>query len=557
MTQDQYFDLLLPFGSSKLSTPSYTTKNLDHLGLVSGFCKEVGIARLIDKALPEQSDQKNISYGQLLETMILNGLGFTGRTLHMYSQYFQDKPLESLLGEGIESKHINDDALGRCLDKLFEYGVSDIYQQLSEKVVQYLELPCEAINIDTTSFHVDGDYEVDDDFKGVRLTRGYSRDHRPELNQVILSLITENQAGIPVYMKAHSGNTNDSETFKKLVKSYISSLKAAQKCRYLIGDSALYSAETIKTLTEQKQYFITRVPQKIIEVKELLASLDTLAFTELSNGYKGAFVESDYAGVKQKWLVVHSQQANKRELNSLEKRIDKSMAASQKTFEKLCAQTFSCPNDAAKALELWDSKQDYATVDSSAIEEMIKHTWRGRPSSSATGTKLYKITGAIKCSQARKQKAASMLGIFILATNDLTEHLDMQSMLSHYKSQQKVEGGFRFLKSPDFLVSSLFLKKPERIEALLMVMTCCLMVYAALEHLMRKKLKQMDCYFPDMKNKPCQNPTARWVFYNFQGIHELGITTDKIKIIISNFEEKHLIVLRCLGRSYEKIYSGN
>jgi transposase len=69
-----------------------------------------------------------------------------------------------------------------------------------------------------------------------------------------------------------------------------------------------------------------------------------------------------------------------------------------------------------------------------------------------------------------------------LATNDCSEHLDMQAMLDHYKSQQKVEGGFRFLKSPDFLVSSLFLKKPERIEALLMVMTCCLMVYAALSH---------------------------------------------------------------------------
>lgn len=194
-----------------MSTPSYKTKDLDHLGLVAGFCKEVGIAPIIDKALPEQSEQKNISYGQLLEAMILNGLGFTGRTLHMYSQYFQDKPLERLLGEGIEAKHINDDALGRCLDKLFEYGVSDIYQQVGEKVVQHLGLPCEAINLDTTSFHVDGEYDVEDDFRGVHLTRSYSRDHRPELNQVILSLITENQADIPVFMKAHSGRIYNSQ----------------------------------------------------------------------------------------------------------------------------------------------------------------------------------------------------------------------------------------------------------------------------------------------------------------------------------------------------------
>ena len=546
-----------PLGVDKVHTPSYKTKNLDHLGLVAGFCKDVGIAGIIDKALPEQSEQKNISYGQLLEAMILNGLGFTGRTLHMYSQYFQDKPLERLLGKGIEAEHINDDALGRCLDRLFEYSVSDIYQQLGEKVVQHLGLPCEGINLDTTSFHVDGEYEADDDFKGIRLTRGYSRDHRPELNQIILSLITETQAGIPVYMKAHSGNTNDTETFKKLIKSHISSLKAAERCRYVIGDSALYVAETIKTLCEQNQFFITRVPQKLIEAKELLANLDTLSFCKLNDGYRGVFVESDYAGIKQKWLVVHSQQANKRELKTLEKRIDKSMDASQKSFKKLCAQTFSCRADASKAVELWESKQDYAELDSSNIEEIIKHTGRGRPTLNATGTTLYKITGSLKCSQVRKQKAESMLGIFILATNDLTEYLDMQNMLDHYKSQQKVEGGFRFLKSPDFLVSSLFLKKPERIEALLMVMTCCLMVYAALEHLIRKRLIETGSYFPDMKKKLYQKPTARWVFYNFQGIHELVILTDNTQVLISNLDEKHTSLLQCLGPIYQKIYSGS
>ena len=70
-----------------------------------------------------------------------------------------------------------------------------------------------------------------------RLTKGYSRDHRPDLNQVILNLITENQAGIPVCMQACSGNTNDSDDFKKLVKSHVSSLKAAQRSRYLVADA--------------------------------------------------------------------------------------------------------------------------------------------------------------------------------------------------------------------------------------------------------------------------------------------------------------------------------
>ena len=555
MTVDPIFDLLLPFGSIRMNAPSIRTKNLDHHGLVAGFCREVGIAKLIDEALPEQPRDKKLSYGQLLEAMILNGLGFTGRTLHMYSQYFDDKPLERLFGEEICAEDINDDALGRCLDKLFEHGVSELYQMLGEAVVKHLGLACDGLNVDTTSFHVDGAYDVEDDFKGVRLKRGYSRDHRPELNQVILSLITENQAGIPVYMKAHSGNSNDSETFKKLVKSHITSLKAAQVCRYLIGDSALYSRETIRELAAQDQYFITRVPQKISEARELLSNLDTLRFSDLSNGYRGAFVDSDYGDIKQKWLVVRSEQAKKREMKTLEKRIEKSMLASNKAFKKICCQNFSCRTDALMALETWIAKQDFACFELSSIEQVTKHSRPGRPAKDDEGTKVYQIRGTLQCSPDKKKKALANLGVFILSTNDVTEQLDMQSMLNHYKSQQKVEGGFRFLKSPDFLVASLFLKKPERIEALLMVMTCCLMVYAALEHQIRSKLQETNSYFPDMKNKPYQKPTARWVFQNFQGIHEVIIDGTGIPVLITNLVDKHLIIINCLGSIYRKIYS--
>ncbi len=138
------------------------------------------------------------------------------------------------------------------------------------------------MNTDTTSFHINGEYEIDSDFKGMRIIIGYSRDHRPELNQVILNLITGNQAGIPVYMKACSGNTNDSETFKKLVKSPIKSLKAAQRCRYLIGDFGLYVAKTIKALQEQEQFsYYTSCP-KHVGAKTVLSNLDGLAWSDLT-----------------------------------------------------------------------------------------------------------------------------------------------------------------------------------------------------------------------------------------------------------------------------------
>ena len=68
------------------------TKSLEHHGLVAGFCKEIKLANIIDQALGT-SDGRKISFGNLFIAMIINGLGFTGRTLHMYSEYFSDKPL--------------------------------------------------------------------------------------------------------------------------------------------------------------------------------------------------------------------------------------------------------------------------------------------------------------------------------------------------------------------------------------------------------------------------------------------------------------------------------
>lgn len=553
MTQICDFDLLLTLGERKMNLSDYTSKSIDHLGLVSALCQELGIAEFIDNEISNQSEHRHISYGQLLVAMILNGLGFVSRTLHMYPAYFADKPVERLLGAGIKPEHINDDVLGRCLDKLYEHGVSNLYQDLSEKVVRHLDLPCKSVHLDSTSFHVDGEYDTESDSKAIRLTKGYSRDHRPDLNQVILNLITENQAGIPVYMQACSGNTNDSHGFKKLVKSHVSSLKAAQRSRYLVADAALYVAETIQALQEQGQYFITRVPQKLVEAKTLIKNQSQLTLEPFCEGYSGAWVDSNYGGVAQKWLFIRSAQATKREQHTLQKNILKSTEQSMKSFNKLCRQTFACDQDAEKALARWIEEQDYIQVVDAKIIEDVIYQGRGRPKHNAQGEKVYQVSGQLMTSMRKKETKEDETGCFIIATNDIDITLTMHEFLSHYKSQQSVERGFRFLKSPDFLTSSLFLKKPERIEALLMVMTCSLMIYAALEHLIRTRLREKEMFFPDMKKKPTQNPTAKWVFSCFTGVHELSIGVD-IKVIL-NLNERQKIILHCLGERYWGFYS--
>jgi len=533
---------------------NYEVKHLEHLGLIAGFCEEIGLVEYINQRFPLQPAEKELSYGQCLLAMILNGLGYTSQTLYLQSEYFSDKPIEKLLGKGITPEHINDYVLGRSLDKFFEYGVSELYMGLADKVVSHLDLKMTSQHLDSTSFHVDGNYEGYEDEDCIQLVKGYSRDHRPGLNQAVLNLIVENQASIPLYMKAASGNTVDKSGFQDIIQAHLKSLKGAQDNPYFIMDSAGYCKDNLIHFDEQQRYLISRVPAQLKEAKLLIQETETSHMSALEKGYKGVWYESNYGGVAQKWLLIHSQQAFEREAITLDKNILKQSEQGRKSFKKLKAQAFSCEADARKQCQKWQETQKYLQLSNVSIRSQGHYDKKGKPAKDKTfDYYLYYIEGDLYTSLAHREQVLKTKGMFIIATNDVRGKLSMQALLNLYKAQQTVERGFRFMKNPEFLTSSFYLKKPQRIEALLMVMTCCLMVYAGIEHKIRTGLKEKSLSFPNQKNKLIQNPTARWVFYCFHGIDIL--TIDQNQSIVVNLQERHHTILQTLGKPYDFYYS--
>ena len=104
-------------------------------------------------------------------------------------------------------------------------------------------------------------------------------------------------------------------------------------------------------------------------------------------------------------------------------------------------------------------------------------------------------------------------GYFILATNQLDKQkISDAEVLSEYKRQQKTERSFAFIKDKTFEVSSVFLKKPSRISALMMVMTLTLFVYSLTQYSLRQTLLEKKAFVPNQLKKPIQNPTAKWIF---------------------------------------------
>jgi transposase len=167
---------------------------------------------------------------------------------------------------------------------------------------------------------------------------------------------------------------------------------------------------------------------------------------------------------------------------------------------------------------------------------------------------VYTIEGALASSMALRQPLVDQQSCFLLATNELDDtQLPAQALLEDYKGQAYAERGFRFLIDPRFLAASHYLKKPERIMALLLVMTVCLLVYTALAYRIRKALKEHDATFPHETGKPIQNSTARWVFQYFVGIHLL-LTPGQWPLVL-NLTEEHQHLLQLLGKPSERFYS--
>jgi transposase len=93
--------------------------NLDHLGIVAGIIDEMELVEEVNKIVGITT-QEMLSPGQVMKAMILNGLGFLSAPLYIFEEFFVGKATSHLIGKGILPEHLNDDRLGRALDKYYQ-----------------------------------------------------------------------------------------------------------------------------------------------------------------------------------------------------------------------------------------------------------------------------------------------------------------------------------------------------------------------------------------------------------------------------------------------------
>lgn len=520
---------------------TYSSQTLDHLGLVAGMYDELGIGEYLDKRIAQDDERRHVSIGQAVKAMVLNGLGFVNRALYLTPQFFADKPTALLIGVGVEAEQLNDDVLGRALDRLYDHDVSAVFSGLGAQAARRLGLSGATVHLDSTSFHADGEYDYEPETGVIELVPGYSRDHRPELNQAVLNLVVEQRAGLPLLMEPMSGNSSDKVSFGELIERHIDGLACDVGVEYWVADSALYTETNLQTLSAHQGRWISRVPETISTAQIERDAMDAPT-TCLAKGYHYRAVEAQYGGVLQRWLVITSAHAMKRAGPGIQRRVARIGEKERKAYQKLTAKRFACEADARHALSDFQAGLELLSIEEA---DVIR--------SDPQDKRVWQIVGQLASDSLIRWWWLWQKSTFIVATNELdAQRLSDQAVWQHYQQQQQAERGFRFLKDPRFQANTLFLKSPKRIMALLMVMTICLVVYAALEYRLRNALVDNQQHVPDQKGKPTERPTMRWVFQFFAGIHRLVIEGQKPMIL--NLKPPQITVITLLGKPYRRLY---
>lgn len=587
---------------------------LDHLGLVMSVIKKLGIIQTIDKLLPVCLEKgAKITMGERVAAMILNGLGFMDDRLYMFSEFLENKPVARLFREGVEASDFTDDALGRSLDAIYEYGPTKLFSELAFKIGAEHNLLGATARLDTTSLTLYGRYKQEEEAskgdqtdittagaeeasKGSEAIKdtengaaapsqmekehqegevqgelahastkreraypayGYSKDGRGDLKQMVLTLATTGKANLPIWTSAHAGNAADKivlpEAAERMEK-FVKSLEEAPSFIY-VGDSAMYENCVEK---DRDVNWLSRVPHTIKQAQEVLHySSEELNFQVLEKEYQvSAPLEITYKGVKQRWTVVYSGQMHKRAQHTLDKKISEESDQVSKKAWHISNQVYSCQQDAYKAIQPLSRKLKYHRLTYQVVAE-YSHQKSGRPKAGALKELVgYKVVTNLELDQEKVKQVTQGLGRFILATNQLdSSQLDEVGMLREYKEQMHTEKGFRFIKSNAFEVSGVFLKKATRIEALMMIMTLTLMVYNLGEYFLHEALKNKQENIPNQVKKDTQRPSLAYVFRKFHGVQVVKITgEDQTRSIVSKMQESLKIIIRCFGTVAEQIY---
>jgi transposase len=522
-----------------LVLPTIEAYQVQHLPIVKAYADKIGLVEGINQLVPTKMaiDPGTIVLGMILDTL-------SGRSpLYRLAEFFAHQDTALLLGKAVAPGAFDDDTVGRVLDRLYDTGTMKVFTACAVRADQAFRFDKRYVHFDTTSVSVYGDYLPSEDQQDqpeqavpFTITHGYSKDKRPDLKQFVFSTLCVDRA-VPLWGKPHDGNASDKTVNNTLLSdlaTFLAKHGVAPGAYIYVADAALVTADNLAALGDT--LFITRLPATYSECGRLIAEavahntwedIGVLAHTKPTKhrpatAYKVYEGEVTLYGTAYRAVVVHSSTQDKRRQQRLERKIQAAYSTIQTTARTTERQEYFCHADAeAAAAQLRAVPTPYHLVDVTVEERPVYG--RGRPSAQKprpVKAMRYRLKTTIHPQTERIVRLEEEAGCFVLLTNvpttgDLAH--SARDILTGYKDQHGTEQNYGFLKDP-VIVNSLFLKKPERLEALGLILLLALLIWRLMERAMRTHVDTTSTPLTGWDKKATERPTSFMMVTKFAGM---------------------------------------
>jgi transposase len=573
---------IISIGMSKVQAPSASnarfelrSERLGPLPLVNHFIARLGLHELLNKHVPTQDRRNALTHASALGVLLRS---IVVEREPVYRQQETVQGFASGLFGITESEftHLSDDRIGRALDHLFNADRAALITEVVLASVRGFDLQLQQLHNDSTSISFCGQYRNSASTSlgtgkrtAAAITYGFSKDHRPDLKQLLFILSVEGESGVPVSFRCADGNTSDSVTH---IDTWNALREVAGRADFLyVADSKLCSRDNLKTIHTAGGRFVTVLPRSRLEDGEFRKWIQTntpewelvwdrpnpryqdgpsdrwsVFVPELpsAEGWPVVWVHSTLLALKQEATRKRHLAAATEQLQALHQRLIKGRARLRGAAQ--------IDQLVADILQRYDVTRYIRVKRVVRTEDRFKQASRGRPNQNTVYVKITKKRYDIEYqldSQAIAYDQKSV-GMYPLLTND--RKLTASEVLQAHKGQPRIEKRFEQVKTVH-QIAPVYLKDPGRIEALFTLYFLALLVQCLIERELRLAMQRHDikqlALYPEQRQ--CKKPTTELVLRLFSHTqrHTLRQSGQLLQAFEPQFTELQQQVLRLLGIS--------
>ncbi len=534
---------------------SLTHERLGSLPVVNWFLKRLRLAEILDSYVPADDARLRLAPATGV-TLRVRNIIVSHEPLYARSEWaapYEPSLLDMVSGD---LAVLNDDRVGRTLDRLFDADRASLLTELVVSMIREFDLDVSRLHNDSTTVTFHGDYEnASGHERGGQptpaITHGFNKDHRPELKQLLYILSVTADGAVPIAFRCADGNTSDDTTH---VETWDTLAKLVGSAAFTyVADSKLCTAEAMNHIHAKGGHFVTVMPRTRREDAWFRDYLQGHA-PEWSEALRRdgerlsdpeevwrTFVAPVVSKEGFRIIWVHSTLKAASDATTRQARIEAGLKALDIVASKLASpksrlRTKVAVEEAATAALARVHATRWVSF---AVHEQQRETFsqerRGRPGNETRYRKKVKSVFRLETSTNAATIAydAATDGVFPLITN--ADELTPATVLEFYRYQPNLERRHHMLKGPQ-LVAPVYLEQPHRIEALLLCHFLAMLVEALIEREIRDSMKTSGRkslpLYPESRD--CPSPSAPRILEIFSDTQRHHLVNNDV--IVKDFD---------------------